>query len=69
MRTLRFTEEPIIGTLKLAETGMKAPDVCRQFGMTETTHYRRKSRFGGRSSEDASRLEALEARIDVSSRW
>jgi putative transposase len=60
MRKSRFMEEQIIGALKQAEAGMKVPDVCRQFGVTEKTYYRWKSKFGGMSISDAKGLKALE---------
>jgi putative transposase len=60
MRKSRFTEKQIIGALKQAEAGVKVADICQQFGITEKTYYRWKSKFGGMNISDANRLKALE---------
>lgn len=56
-----FTEEKIIGILKQADAGTKPADICRQHGITTTTFYRWKAKYGGMSVSDARRLKALEA--------
>lgn len=60
MARKRFTEEQIIGVLKQADSGVKTSDLCRQHGITETTFYRWKSKFGGMDVSEAKRLKALE---------
>jgi putative transposase len=59
-RRSRFPEEQIVGALKQAEAGVKVADICRQFGITEKTYYRWKSRCGGMNLSDAKRLKTLE---------
>jgi putative transposase len=39
MRTSRFTETQIVAVLKRRNAGAKAADVCREFGISETTLY------------------------------
>jgi putative transposase len=46
MRQKRFTEEQIIGVLKERESGIKAADICRKYGISEQTLYRWKSKYG-----------------------
>ena len=60
MRNARFTEEQIIGILKEHDAGAKAEDLCRRHGISGTTFYKWKAKFGGMEASDAKRLRALE---------
>lgn len=57
----RFTEEQIIGILKEAETGLKAAELCRKYGISEATDYNWKAKFGGTTVSEAQRLKELES--------
>ena len=60
MKGRRFTEEQIIGILREHEAGAKTADVCRKHGISETTFYKWKAKYGGLEVSDAKRLKALE---------
>ena len=60
MKRSRYTEEQIIGILGEQEAGAKTADVCRKHGITGTTFYRWKAKFGGLDVSEAKRLRALE---------
>lgn len=60
MRASRFTEEQIIGMLKVQEAGAKTADVCRKHGISSATFYKFKAKYGGMDVSDARRLKALE---------
>ena len=60
MKRKRFTEEQIISALKLVERGQDTKEVCRQIGVTQTTFYRWKSKYGGLEVSDAKKLRSLE---------
>ena len=61
MKRKRFTEEQIIGILKEAEAGKNNQEICRKHGITETTFYKWRSKYGGMQVSDAKRLKELES--------
>ena len=60
MKKSKFTEEQIIAALKFAEAGGKVDEICRKLGVTVTTFYRWKRKYGGLEVNDAKKLKALE---------
>lgn len=60
MKVKRFTEEQIIKVLKQSESGAATKELCRQYGITQQTFYRWKSKFGGMELSDAKKLKSLE---------
>jgi putative transposase len=60
MRKSRFTEEQIIGILKEADAGAQISELCRRHGITETTFYRWRKKYGGLDGTEARRLKQLE---------
>jgi putative transposase len=56
----RHTEEEIIGVLKEQEAGTKTDELCRRHGISVTTFYKWKAKFGGMEVSDARRLRSLE---------
>lgn len=56
----RFTEEQIIGILRMQESGVATKELIRQHNITEQTFYRWKSKYGGMDVSEAKRLKQLE---------
>ena len=61
MKASQHTAEQIIKILEQAEKGDQTIGaVCRTNGITETTFYRWRKQFGGRTFAEAQRLKELE---------
>lgn len=60
MKKMRFTEEQIVGILHEAAAGATIREVCRKHGVTETTFYRWRAKYGGLQVSEAKRLKGLE---------
>lgn len=60
MKKRRFSEEQIIRILQEAGAGRPVRELCRQHGITETTFYRWRSKYGGLQLPEARRLKGLE---------
>lgn len=59
-RKSQFSEEQIIRAIKEHESGTKAEDIARKMGVTTTTFFRWKSKYGGMEVNEAKRLRQLE---------
>lgn len=65
-RRSKYTEALLIGFVREVDAGAKVADVCRRAGVTETTFYRWKARFGGTTvskAQDRRRLEHENTRL------
>ena len=60
MKRSRFTETQILGILKQAEAGVALTELCRQHGISKSTYYNWKSKYGGMEASDLRRLRELE---------
>lgn len=59
MRKSRFTEEQITLALRHAEGGTPVAEICRKLGITETTFYRWKKRYGSLGVPELRELRQL----------
>jgi len=56
----RLTESQIVSILKEAEAGMRVPELCRTYGIGQSTFYKWRSKYGGMEVSDVRRLKELE---------
>lgn len=56
----RYTEEQIIRILDELKNGKSAEEVCRTYGVAQSTLYRWKSQYGEMDRDELSRLRELE---------
>lgn len=56
----RISESEIIKILKIGETGVPVPELCRQHGVGQSTYYKWKAKYGGLDLSELKRLKHLE---------
>ncbi len=60
MRKSRFTDEQIVSILRQGDAGAPIAELCRKHGITSTTYYRWKRKYGGMEVSEAKRLRKVE---------
>lgn len=61
MKRSKFTDSQIIDAIKRVETGLGAPDICRELGISTATFYQWRSKYGGMEVSMMARMKELEA--------
>jgi putative transposase len=60
MKKSKLSEAQIIKMLKGGDLGQSVADLCREYGIANSTYYKLKSKYGGMSLSELKRLKALE---------
>ncbi len=60
MKRLGFTDEQKLAVLKEAESGMKVHEICKKYGISNTTFYKWRSKYKTQEVSEARRLKQLE---------
>ena len=60
MKRGQFSEEQIIGILREVDSGQKIADVCRKYGVSQSTFQRWRSAYSGMEVSQVRRLRQLE---------
>ena len=61
MKKSRFTESQIVAILKQHESGISVPDLAREHGISTTTIYQWRAKYGGMDASLMKHLKELEA--------
>jgi putative transposase len=59
MRPSKFTQDQIMQTLRQVKAGTPAAQLCRKLGITETTFYRWRGKYGGANSNESREVREL----------
>lgn len=60
MRKSKYSNSQIMTILKLNESGVSVPDLCREHGMSTAMFYKWRAKFGGMDASMMKRLKELE---------
>ena len=60
MKKKRFSETQIVSILQAGASGMAVAEICRKYGVGESTYYKWKSKYGGMTVTELKRLKELE---------
>jgi putative transposase len=60
MRKSNFTDSQIMDAVKQVEAGFAVPDICREMGISTTTFYKWRAKYGGMDVSMMARIKELE---------
>ena len=60
MKKSRFSDSQILAILKQAENGVPVPELCREHGMSSSSFYKWRAKYGGMDASLMARLKELE---------
>ena len=61
MKKSKFSEAQIFAILKQGEGGVPVAELCREHGMSSTTYYAWRSKYGGMDPSMMAEMKALQA--------
>ena len=61
MKKSDFTDSQIIGALKQVEGGLSVSELCRELGISSSTFYKWRAKYGGMEVSMMVRMKELEA--------
>jgi|TARA_B110000977_G_scaffold59120_1_gene80260 putative transposase len=61
MKITKFTESQIVKILKSSEQGVPVTDICREQGISNSTFYKWRSKYGGMDVSMLTKIKELEA--------
>ncbi len=60
MKKSQYSDSQIIAIFKQAEAGTPVPELCREHGMSSTSFYKWRAKYGGMDASLMARLKELE---------
>lgn len=60
MKKLKLSESQIIAMIQEGESGIKVDEICRKYGIAQSTYHKLKSKYSGMQASDLKRLKELE---------
>jgi len=60
MRKSKYTAEQIAYCVTQAQVGIPVSELCRKYGISEQTFYRRRAKYGGLTPSELQHLKELE---------
>ncbi len=57
MKQSRYTDSQIMAIVKQNESGVSAPDLCREHGMSNATFYKWRAKFSGMDASLMKRMK------------
>lgn len=63
MKKSKFTEQQILAVLKQGDAGTPVGELCRKGGISTTTYYKWKAKYGGLEASDLKRLREAEREL------
>ena len=61
MKRSKFTDSQIMDALKRGDAGLAVPEVCRELGISSTTFYKWRAKYGDMDTSMMARMKELEA--------